>query len=106
MATKITFSYGGKDYALEYNRKTVKQMEDRGFIASRVADAPMSVLPELFAGAFLANHKFERKEVIDEIYDKMLDKRALIDTLSQMYNETVNSLFEETDEGNGIAWNT
>lgn len=105
MATTISFSFEGKEYCLEYTRKTVKQMEDRGFTLSRFIDAPMTVLPDLFAGAFLANHKYEKREVIDKIFSKMLDKQVLIETLTQMYNEPINALMEdEGDEGNGIAW--
>lgn len=104
MSTKISFSHEGRDYCLEYTRKTVKTMEDRGFIASRVAETPMSVLPELFAGAFLANHKYAKREVIDAIFDKMKDKQALVETLAKMYNEPLASLMEECDEGNAIAW--
>jgi hypothetical protein len=107
MATTVSFTYDGKDYCLEYTRKTVKQMEDRGFIASRIVEAPMSVLPELWAGAFLANHKYTDRKVIDEIYDKMKDRKALLATLSTMYNEPIEALMsdsKEVDEGNAIAW--
>lgn len=105
MATKISFSFDGKDYCLEYTKRTVKQMEDRGFSASRMIEAPMSTLPELFAGAFLAHHKFINREVIDAIYDKMEDKKALIGTLTTMYNEPIEALMTDGDsEGNGIAW--
>ena len=68
MATTINFEYSGKEYCLEFDRKTIKQMEDRGFVASRITEAPMSVLPDLFAGAFLKHHKFVKREVIDEIF--------------------------------------
>ena len=104
MSTKISFTYGDKDYVLEYTKATVKQMEDRGFVASRVTEAPLTVLPDLFAGAFLANHKFTNRKIIDEIFDLMQDKGALIETLSQMYNEPIKALMEDGDEGNGIAW--
>lgn len=105
MSTQINFSYGGKDYCLEYTKRTVKQMEDRGFVVARFLDAPMSTLPELFAGAFLANHKFTDRKVIDEIYGLMKDKKALIGTLTTMYNEPIEALMSDGDEeGNGIAW--
>lgn len=106
MATKITFSYGGKDYCLEFTRKTIRRMEENGFVASRFTEAPMTILPDLFAGSFLANHRFTDRKVIDEIYDQMKDKGALIDTLSKMYNEPIESLMADGDEGNGIAWAT
>lgn len=106
MATKITFSYDGKDYCLEYTRHTVKKMEDRGFVATRIVDAPMTILPDLFAGAFLANHRFVDRKVIDAIFGQMTDKRQLVDTLAKMYNEPIEALMADGDEGNGIAWTT
>jgi hypothetical protein len=107
MSNKINFTYDGKDYCLEFTRKTVRQMEDSGFVAARVTEAPMTILPDLFAGAFLANHKFTKRETIDEIFSKMTDKRMLIDTLSKMYNEPLATLLEEDGgEGNGISWTT
>lgn len=107
MSTKINFSYKGTDYCLEYTRNTVKRMEDRGFSASRIIEAPASTLPELFAGAFLANHKFVDRKVIDEIYDAMKDRKALIEVLVTMYNEPINALMSDSgadDQGNAIAW--
>ncbi len=106
MATKITFTYDGKDYCLEYTRQTVKKMEERGFVASRIADAPMTILPDLFAGAFLANHRFVDRKVIDAIYGLMTEKRELVETLAKMYNEPIEALMADGDEGNGIAWAT
>ena len=102
--SKITFSYGGNDYCLEYTKRSVKTMEDRGFNPSKILEAPVTYLPELFAGAFLANHKFVRKEVIDDIYEAMGDKRELVNTLVEMYNEPIAALTEDPAEGNAIAW--
>lgn len=104
--TKISFTFDGTDYCLEYTRQTVKKMEDRGFVAARILEAPMTVLPELFAGAFMANHKYTDRKVIDAIYDKMTDKRQLVETLTQMYNEPIEALMADGDEGNGIKWTT
>lgn len=105
MATTIEFEYKDKAYCLEFDRKSIKTMEDRGFVASKITEAPVSVLPELFAGAFLKHHRFAKRELIDEIYGAMTNKAELIDTLSKMYNEPIVELMtEEPEEGNGIAW--
>lgn len=105
MAKQITFSYNGKDYTLEFTRASVRQMESTGFVADDLEHKPMIVLPALFAGAFIAHHKFEKRNVIDEIYEKMTDKQLLIDKLGEMYTETVHTLFEEPcdDEGK-VRW--
>ena len=49
MAKQIIFTYEGKDYTLEYTRRTIKQMEDEGFVARNIDDRPMTLLPALFA---------------------------------------------------------
>ena len=104
MASKISFSYEGKDYCLEFTRQTVKQMEDRGFTLTRFVDAPMTTMPDLFAGAFLAHHRFVDRKLIDKMFDKMPNKKALIEDLAQMYNEPIEALMEDADEGNAITW--
>lgn len=103
MDKKLTFTYDDKDYVLEYTKNTVRQMERSGFIANDLEDKPMTVLPTLFAGAFLANHSSVKREKIDRIYSKMGDKKRLIAALSEMYNDTVETLLEEPEEGN-VEW--
>ena len=102
---KITFEAGGKTYTLEYTRKSVQMMERRGFVAEDITTKPASTLPELFAGAFLANHQFVKREVIDKIFDAMPNKPALIEQLAMMYNEPIESMLEtsESDLGN-LNW--
>ena len=104
MAKQIHFTYDDKEYTLEFTRRTVKQMEDEGFVAKNIDDRPMTLLPALFAGAFKAHHRFVRQEVIDQIYDAMPDKEALIGKLADMYNEPLISLMDEPDEGKHVDW--
>lgn len=105
MATKLKFAYEGKDYCLEYTRETVKKMEDRGFVAGRILEAPMTILPDLFYGAFLANHKYIDRKVTDAIFEKMTDRKELVEVLSEMYNEPIKALMAgDGEEGNGIKW--
>lgn len=104
MAKQIHFTYDDKEYTLEFTRRTVKQMEDEGFIVRDIDARPMTLLPALFAGAFKAHHRFVRQEVIDQIYDAMPDKEALIGKLADMYNEPLMSLMDEPDEGKNVDW--
>lgn len=106
MATQINFTYEGKSYCLEFTRKSVSQMERSGFRASEVLEMPMSMLPDFFAGAFIANHKYVKRDVIDAIFDKMKDKNALLETLTKMYNEPLVALMADGEEGNEIQWET
>lgn len=105
MTTKLKFTYEGKDYCLEYTRETVVKMEERGFDPTTIISSPNKSLPEFFYGAFLANHRFVDRKVTDAIFDKMADKKALVEILSEMYNEPLKALMSDPeDEGNAIQW--
>ena len=105
MSKQLTFTYKDKDYVLEFTRKTVTQMEQNGFVASDVEKKPMTVLPEMFAGAFLAHHRFEKRKVIDEIYENMPNKEDLISKLAEMYNEPIMALVEDPKDKKGnVNW--
>ena len=105
MNKQLKFTYQEKEYCLEFTRKSVETMEKQGFVASEIESKPMTVLPALFAGAFLANHKFVKKDVIDEIFSKMTNKTELIGKLSEMYNEPILALVDEPEETEGnVDW--
>ena len=105
MAKQLKFTYQDKDYCLEFTRKSVETMERSGFIASDITDKPMTVLPALFKGAFLANHRFVKEDVVNEIFSKMTNKGELISKLSEMYNEPIMALVDEPEESEGnLDW--
>lgn len=105
MAKQLRFTYDGTDYTLEFTRRTVAEMEKKGFIASDITDKPMTTLPALFAGAFLAHHRFVKGDVIDNIYSKLTKKEDLIGKLAEMYNEPILTLVEEPEEAEGnLDW--
>ena len=107
MAKQLKFTYNDKEYTLEFTRRTVSEMEKKGFIAAEVENKPMTTLPALFEGAFLAHHRFEKKEVIDGIFAKMTNKKELIGKLAEMYNEPIMALVEEPEESEGnLNWTT
>ena len=58
MAKQLCIKYNDKEYTLEYTRKSIELMERRGFKISDIQDKPVTTLTALFAGAFLAHHKF------------------------------------------------
>jgi hypothetical protein len=110
MAKTITFTYKDCEYTLEYTRKSIETMERQGFVVSDIEAKPMTILPALFAGAFLARHRFVKKEVIDEIFSKITNKSEFIQKLAEMYSEPISALIDEPDEkdeGNvewGASW--
>lgn len=106
MAKQLTFEYKGKEYTLEYTRESIKQMEREGFVASNIATKPMTTLPQLFAGAFKANHRFDVKQKqIEEMFGLFRNKNALVEKLAEMYADPMETLMDdEVDEGNAIEW--
>lgn len=105
MAKQLIFTFEDKEYTLEYTRRTVAEMEKKGFIASDITDKPMTTLPALFAGAFLAHHRFVKEDVINNIYTKLTKKEDLIGKLAEMYNEPIMALVEEPEEAEGnLDW--
>ncbi len=106
MAKQIKFEYNGKEYTLEFTRKSIEIMERQGFVINDIVDKPVTTLPTLFAGAFLAHHRYVKREIIDEIFSKLTNKQELINKLAEMYNEPILALIDENedDEGNGLEW--
>ena len=100
----LKFTYEGKEYTLEYTRKTVREMERRGFVIGDVADKPVSTLPALFSGAFLAHHRFLEQKIIDEIFDKMGNKEDLIGKLAEMYNAPIVAMVDDSDQKGKVKW--
>ena len=104
-AKQLKFTYGDKDYTLEFNRKSIEIMEKNGFVASEITEKPMTVLPALFSGAFFMHHPFVKRAVIDEIYAKLTDKQELIGKLVEMFNEPIRLLMDDPEESEGnVNW--
>lgn len=107
MNTKINLTYKGDVYTLEYNRMSVKLLENSGFKIDEFLDKPMSNIELAFTGAFVANHKKVSQNTIDEIYARTKDKKTLIVYLQNMITECYDALLEEpddsSDEGNA-SW--
>ena len=104
--SKINLTYEKKEYVLEYNRQSVKTMESQGFVLEELTTKPMTMIPLLFAGAFIKNHSGKdgvKRKVIDEIFEEIGDKTALMEALMEMYADTLGSLTESNSEGN-VTW--
>lgn len=105
MAKELNFSYKGKDYTLGFTRNTVRQLEATGFVARDIEAKPALILPDLFAGAFLAHHKYVKRDVIDEIYRHLPDKDGLVKCLAEMYSEPIEALMSEPEDGEeNVNW--
>jgi len=96
----ITITYDKKEYSLGFTRQSVKTMESQGFVLDEIASKPMTMIPMLFTGAFIKNHRGIKRNLIDEIYENIGDKTGLMQALIELYAETLSSLTEDTAEGN------
>ena len=104
--SKINLTYEKKEYILEYNRQSVKTMESQGFVLEELTTKPMTMIPLLFSGAFIKNHSGKdgvKRKVVDEIFNEISDKTALMEALMEMYAETLSTLTEDSGEGN-VTW--
>lgn len=106
----IKLSYRGKDYYLEYNRAAIRKLEEADFNINAINTKPAKMIPLLFYGAFLKNHKDMTQSKANEIYSKVVNKindddLGLIGALMEEYSKVVNEMFDEPeDEGNGAVW--
>lgn len=103
MSKTITLTYEGKDYTLEFTRKSVERMEATGFDVNELGSKPMTALPLLWKGSFLAHHRNIKEYVMNKMFDELPRKEELFDKLTSMYVDTVDSLFDEPEEGN-VEW--
>lgn len=109
MAKKIKFTYDGKNYTLEFNRASVKQMEAQGFRIDEIEAKPLTSIQMLFSGAFIMHHKnvSGNKNLCSEIYDSLKNRDELITLLAEMYQEPLLSLLDEPEETEGnTSWGT
>ena len=103
-ANMIEFEYNDKHYCLEYTPDSIKQMEASGFNINEIGDKPATRIEQLWAGAFLANHRKVSSTVIKELYDKMKDKEKLLQKLTEMYNATLTYLMPDEDDEGNVEW--
>ena len=98
MAKQIKLTYEGKEYTLEYSRRTVQMMEENGFRADEVGAMPATMIEMLVEGAFLMHHRTLPTSMADEIYYKgVYDKEDFISALSEMFAEPMNALLADPE---------
>ena len=105
MSKTITFSYKGKDYTLEFDRKQVERMERSGFSIQNFDNATITSTYQLFNGAFQKHHRNIKSELTEEMFRKLTKRDELIKQLAEMYVEPIAALYDEPDEGDEtIDW--
>lgn len=99
----LKVEYKGKNYELGFTRNTVVALERNGFKISEIGDKPMTMLPMLWQGAFVAYNKGVKRTLVDEIYENIGNKEGLIEALTELYAETLNTLTAEPEDDKGNA---
>lgn len=103
MEKTMNFTIDGKEYTLSFTRDTVIATEKMGFKVADVVDKPIFSLTTLWRGAFLAHHDTLTIGEIDEIFTK-INKKGLLDALIDLYKAPIESLFDEENSKNVVAW--
>lgn len=106
MNTKIKLTYEGQEYVLEFNRMSIKMLENTGFKVDEFLAKPMTNIELAFTAAFIKNHPGVSQTTVDNIYNNCPDKNGLIATLSKMINECYESLLVEPngDDSGKAQW--
>lgn len=91
------------DYRLTFTRDSVRKLESMGFNLEEVGTKPMTMIPLLIRGAFLANHPSVSAKVVESLYDEMSGKESFMEALVEMYSNTLNSLLENNKKGK-VKW--
>lgn len=99
----LKIAYKNKQYELGFTRNTVVALERNGFNIEDISSKPMTMLPMFWEGAFVAYNKGIKRSLMDEIYQNIRDKQGLIQALTELYAETLNTLMEEPEEDKGNA---
>lgn len=97
----ITDPEEGREYTLEFSRKTVAKTEQAGFDVNRLESASMTMIPLMFWGAFLMHHPHMTREQTDKIlFDSLggLTEEELA-RLGELYAAPLKTLIA-AEEGN------
>lgn len=106
MNKQIEFTYEGVDYTLEYDRASIRYMENNGLDMGAISSRPATMMSILWQGAFLKNHKKETPDKIQRMYEGLKNKSDLNAALIEMVSETYTALYgdSEEDDSKNIEW--
>jgi len=96
----ITDPDGGREYTLEFNRRTVSKAEQAGLDINKLESASMTMIPLLFWGAFLWHHPNMTRDQTDKIlFDGLggLGEKEMA-YLGKLYAEPFLTLISNEDE--------
>lgn len=97
----ITDPDTGREYTLEYSRRTVAKAEQAGLNINELESKSMTMLPLLFWGAFLMHHPGMTREQTDKIlFDGLggLSENEMVH-IGKLYAAPFNTLMASEEEG-------
>ena len=101
---RVNFEYKGKSYCLEFSLDTIMQMEAAGFRRGDLGVMPATRIKQLWAGAFMKNHRRDTSStIIEELYGEMKGREKLLQTLAEMYSSALSNLMPDAEQGN-VEW--
>lgn len=102
MAEPLRFkTQNGREFVLEFNRRTVQLAEKGGFNIEKFDESMMNSIPELFFYAFKMHHAWIKKEETDRIlFDEFCGlKEDEIKQLIELYTAPYDALLNTTTGG-------
>lgn len=104
MAKIIDIEYKGNKYELCFTREAVAFLERNGFDTNDIVRKPVTAVPLLFRGAFIAKHRDVDESTIETIFAALPNKVALVKKLLEAYNEPLETLLAEPDSVGNASW--
>lgn len=113
--TPIVFNgigdFDGREFTLEFNRKTVMKAEKAGLNLQEIDSKPMTMVGIMFWAAFLYHHPWITQEQTDKILDEQFggveglgtiendEGENLVTHLGRLYSEPFSTLIPSDEEG-------
>ena len=91
----------GREYTLEFSRRTVSKTEQAGLDVNQIESKSMTMIPIMFWGAFLMHHPYMTREQTDKILFDGLGGLgdAEMTYLGKLYAEPFKTLVAREEEG-------
>lgn len=103
--------FEGREFTLEFNRKTVMKAEKAGLNLQEIDSKPMTMVGIMFWAAFLYHHPWITQEQTDKILDEQFggveglstiendEGENLVTHLGRLYSEPFSTLIPSDEEG-------
>lgn len=104
--------FEGREFTLDFTRKTVARTERAGLNVNAMESQPMNMIYLMFWGAFLSHHPRMTQEQTDKILDEQFggieglsgikneNGESMIEHLGKLYAATFSTLAPDEEEAN------